>query len=321
MASSPQGGVAFHDTLLAKGRGAAQHLPEGGPPGDPPAPARSLADALQALPLSIQGAWVGMVCIVLLVVSAAALRSLFGGNVELAPEAPVPVTSSSGLATSPPPPSGSATGVAALPSAAATPTSLSIGSASGGSGVGGFGVLAIRDRLSGHVRLRKFGAFLDDLEKLLDAEPTAIDRPDVRKMVADVATYAMTPTLAGTMSPDGERVFTFLTGRAGAAGPDILFDLVTTRGGSRAASYAEEMLQRPEVRAKGTPAFNIAYDLRAATTCQVRMALMERVKSDGDKRVLGSLFQMARCGKGPVDCCLANDPGYKEAIRIINAKR
>ncbi len=46
-----------------------------------------------------------------------------------------------------------------------------------------------------------------------------------------------------------------------------------------------------------------------------------RIETEGDRRTLASLFQMARCGHGPSDCCLSNDPAYKEAVRVINAKK
>ncbi len=54
---------------------------------------------------------------------------------------------------------------------------------------------------------------------------------------------------------------------------------------------------------------------------KVDKELLERVKTEGDRRVLASLFQMARCGHGPTDCCLGNDPAYKEAVRVINSKK
>lgn len=268
------------------------------------------------MPVAIQGLWVGLVCIVLLVSSAAALRSLFTGNVGAAPAKPVPVLPTASIAATGAPP---VTAPPALtPPAPSAPASLSIG---GGSGNGAFGALAIRDRLPSHVRLRKIGAFMDDLERLLAMDPAAIDRFDVRKLIADAAVFGMTTGPDGQLSADGQRLFRFLTTTAGAAGPDILFDLVTTRGGSRAATYAEEALRAKELRDKGTPALRIAYELRFAATCQERMALLDRVKTEGDRRTLASLFQMARCGHGPSDCCLSNDPAYKDAVRVINAKK
>jgi len=316
-------GAAFSATLLAGNPARASSVlvasdTAAGGPADPP---KTLSETLRDLPVAIQGIWVGLVCIALLVVSTVALRSLFDRG------APTPVVTptqpaSNGEPTAARQPAVSAPSASATAaSATASGGSLSIGGAGQASGLGGFGVLSIRDRLPTHIRLRKIGPFLDDLDRLIEVEPTALDRSDVRHMIADAATFAMVPSVAGSVPPDGERLFKFLTGRAGAAGPDILFDLVTTRGGSRAATYAEDLLTRPDVRARGTAAFNIAYDIRTAPSCQARVALLDRAGTDGDKRVLQTLFQMARCGRGPTDCCLSNDAGYKEVVRVINAKR
>jgi hypothetical protein len=215
-------------------------------------------------------------------------------------------------------------GTSAPTAAEPTATAVSIGgSIGGGSGAGmaGFGALAIRDRMTASVRLRRIGPFLDDLDRLMEVEPSAVDRPDMRKMIGDIAMYSMVAGPGGVVPPEGERVFTFLTTKAGPAGPDILFDLVTTRGGTRAASYSEDLLRRDDVRAKGTPALRIAWDLRVAATCDARVALFDRAKADGDRRVLASLFLMSKCGKGPTDCCLSNDPAYKEVLRVITSKK
>ncbi len=290
--------------------------------GGPPSPPESLAETLRALPVGIQGMWLGLVCIVLLVGSAAALRSLFEGNVGAATAPPAHSASTSAT-----PASSSASTVPALGSvpavtAAPTATSVSIGGNNGTpGGMGGFGALAIRDRMTTSIRLRKIGPFLDDLDRLLEIEPSAVDRADLRKMIADAAMYAMVPGLGGALQPEAERIFTFLTTRAGTAGPDILYDLVTTRGGTRAATYADELLRRDDVRAKGTPALRIAWEMRAATTCDTRVALFARAKADGDRRVLATLFQMTKCGRGPTDCCLSNDPAYKEVLQAITSKK
>lgn len=278
-------------------------------------PGKSLTDKLRALPPAIQGLWLGLVCITLLVASAATIRSLFSAPLPHRPALPVATASSTAASPSVPVVSASST----ASSAPSGPASIAIGS--GGPTMGGFGALSIRDRLPSHIRLRKIGPFMDDLERLLAIEPTAIDRADVRKMVADAAVYATVAGPSGAVSPEAERIFTFLTTRAGTAGPDILFDLVATRGGTRASTYAEDLLKRADVRDKGTPALRIAADLRFAATCQERTALFDRAKTDGDRRVLATLFTMARCGRGPSDCCMSTDPAYREVVRVITAKK
>ncbi len=317
-ARGPGGAGGGHDVAQAVRASTVQtgfaRLEDGGARGE------SFVESLRSIPFAIQGTWVGLACIVLLVASAAALRSLSGGGAEAVPGRPVaPAPSASTAATAPHPVASAAS--TAAPPATSTPGSISIGAGSGNAGMAGFGALAIRDRLPGHIRLRKIGPFMDDLERLLAIEPTAIDRADVRKMIADAATYGLVAGPNGAVSPEGERVFTFLTTRAGTAGPDILFDLVTTRGGTRAATYAEDILKREDIRAKGTPALRIAYDLRFAASCQDGIALFGRAKTDGDRRVLAALFTMARCGRAPTDCCIGNDPAYRDVVRVINSKK
>lgn len=304
-------GAAFHDTVLASRAPGAAAVVEADP-----ARAASLAGSLRSLPIGIQGIWVGLVCIVLLIGSSAALRSLGTSNSGAVPHPGGSATVASSAAAASAPASSSSNGPP--PS---TATALIIGGGTPGGAVGAFGALAIRDRLATHVRLRKLGPFNDDLNRLVEIEPAAIDRADVRKMIGDAVVFSTAPSTSEGMSPEAERLFNFLTTKAGAAGPDILFDLVTTRGGTRAAAYSDELLKRPEVVAKGTPAFKIANDLRVAPTCKERTALYKRVQEDGDRRSLQFLFAMARCGKGPTDCCQGNEPAYRETVRAINAKK
>lgn len=316
--NTPPAQAAFSDTVLARRpvRASSVHLSE-----DTLRSRPTLVNEVSAVPPGIQGIWVGLVCIILLVGSAGALRSLFDTNVAAsgAPAAPG-ISSPVSARSAPPAPPPSAGGQ----SPTAVSSAATIGSAATGAppvGVPGLSALAVRDRMTTHLRLRKLGEFTNDLEVLVSLDPSAIDRADVRKLVGDATTYSMAPTLNGEISPDATRLFSFLTGRAGAAGPDILFDIMTTRGGSRAATYSEELLKREDVRANGTPAFKIAYELKTAPSCDARKALFPRVKADGDRRAAVPLYQMAKCGKGPSDCCMANDQGYKDLLRIINAKK
>ncbi|MFO0591454.1 MAG: hypothetical protein U0441_28150 [Polyangiaceae bacterium] len=326
----PQGPSAYSETVLAMGP--RQSLPNDAR-GSMLQPAltgalvvedtfsqrRTVSEKIRALPVAIQGIWLGLACITLLIASAAAMRSLFASPTASTLMHPV---ASAQTAT---PVVTARTTASAPATAAAQPTApgtMTIGAGGGSSSLGGFGALAIRDRLPGHIRLRRIGPFMDDLERLLAIEPTAIDRADVRKMVGDAAVYALVASpQGGALAPEAERIFTFLTTRAGTAGPDILFDLVATRGGTRAATYAEDLLKRDDIRAKGTPALRIAADMRLAATCQDRTALFERAKAEGDRRVLATLFTMARCGRGPTDCCMANDAAYREVVRVITTKK
>jgi hypothetical protein len=147
-------------------------------------------------------------------------------------------------------------------------------------------------------------------------DPQAAEDSEVRGNVVDLSLRVM-------LQPggDADRVFEMITSKMGATGMDILYELVTTRGGSRAAARAEELLKDPAMRARGTPALRVAYDLRAAHGCDEKKALLGRAKTDGDKRALGQLQQLnRRCGRRSPDCCLENDPDLRAALDALNAR-
>jgi hypothetical protein len=118
---------------------------------------------------------------------------------------------------------------------------------------------------------------------------------------------------------DGERLLTVINTKMGAAGPDMLFELMTTKGGSRAAKRAEELLRDEAVRLRGSPALRIAYDLRVARSCEDKAALLDRAKDDGDRRTLGQLQLLNQdCRRG--ECCLSNDPKLRAAMDGIKER-
>ena len=118
-----------------------------------------------------------------------------------------------------------------------------------------------------------------------------------------------------------DRVFDLISTKMGTPGIDILYELLTTRGGSRAAARAEELLRDENVRARGTPAMRIAYDLRSAHACEDKKALFARARTEGDNRTLGQLQLLNRsCGRRAKGCCLQNDPDLREAMDGIKAR-
>jgi hypothetical protein len=99
----------------------------------------------------------------------------------------------------------------------------------------------------------------------------------------------------------------------GTAGPDLLYELLTTRGGSKAAKRADELLRDEAVRSRGSPAMRVAYDLRTAKTCDAKRALYERAGEEGDRRALGQLHVLSReCG--------SSDPKLKAAIEALKKR-
>jgi hypothetical protein len=154
------------------------------------------------------------------------------------------------------------------------------------------------------------------LSQLLDIDPFAPKDSDVREAVVELAMRVM--LLEGN---ETATVFNLISGHMGTTGADILYELVTTRGGSRAAKLAEEVLKNESVRERGTPALRIAYDLRKAKSCDDKIALLDRATADGDGRTFGQLQLVNReCSRRSSECCLRNHPKLKEALEAIRAR-
>jgi hypothetical protein len=154
------------------------------------------------------------------------------------------------------------------------------------------------------------------LARLLALDPKAADDAEVRGDVVELCMRIMLTT-----GPEPERVFEMVSAKMGTTGVDILYELMTTRSGSRAAARAEELLNDETLRARGTPALRIAYDLRNARECDDKKALFARAGSDGDGRTLGLLQLLnRRCGRRPGGCCLQNDPDLRAAMDAIKRR-
>lgn len=166
----------------------------------------------------------------------------------------------------------------------------------------------LRARLEKSARTGATGSFVTDLERLLELEPQAAEEREIKTAIIDV----MMRIMMGD-SPHVEPLFKIVQDKMGTAGPDLLYELLTTRGGSRAAKRAEELLRDEGVRSKGSPAMRIAYDLRTARTCAAKAELYERAGEEGDRRTLGQLFVLSReCG--------SKDPKLKAAIEALKKR-
>jgi serine/threonine-protein kinase len=122
-----------------------------------------------------------------------------------------------------------------------------------------------------------------------------------------------------------EDAFALLEGPLGERGIDALVEL-TTKGAPAARLRATKALAKPEVRAKASKATAILVDFRRAQTCRARKDLLDRVKSDGDARLLPTLKQMrstSGCGLLNLgDCwgCLRSDDSLTETIDAVQAR-
>jgi serine/threonine-protein kinase len=175
---------------------------------------------------------------------------------------------------------------------------------------------ALRDRFMREVGSRRLNDAVTTLEYLLRVDDKAPEDRDVREAVVKLSQRI---TQVNGAAPD--RYFDLVARKMGSIGPDILFELMTTKGGSDAADRAGKLMKDDDVRGLGTPALRVAYELKTARSCEVRVALLDRVKNDGDRRSLQPLLQMNECGRrSSGDCCLRDDPRLRDAMQALKER-
>jgi serine/threonine protein kinase len=160
-------------------------------------------------------------------------------------------------------------------------------------------------------------AALREAEKWLTLDPTAVSDLGLQTDVGEAATHADAADLAVAV----------LAARLGAPGVDILYDLAYAPHEPTWLSHkAKVALARPELRAHAGPAAAILLDLRAATSCESKHALLSRAKADGDHRALVILQPLASTGGcgfvGRRDCnpCLHRDGELTDAIAAVRGR-
>lgn len=167
----------------------------------------------------------------------------------------------------------------------------------------------LRTRLAQQVRGGKLKDATDTFEALIAADPRSAEDVDVR---SDIMELASKVEFAGGREAD--RVYDALGSKMGSLGPDVLYAIVTGKGGSKAATRAEKLLEREDVRQRATAATRIAFDLWNAKSCPDKAALLDRARDDGDGRTLGWLQVMGR------GCRMSKDAKLVEAVTAIKGR-
>ncbi len=134
----------------------------------------------------------------------------------------------------------------------------------------------LRHASAGHDWVHASEAFFT----LADHDPAAFHDPALVAAARDLAAAA---GIAGGAAAD--RVFDALGQRLGSDGLDVLYDIVRTRGGSKAATRAQELLRQGPVIARGTKELQITVALREAP-CAEQAALLDRAAAEGDARTV-----------------------------------
>jgi len=166
---------------------------------------------------------------------------------------------------------------------------------------------------------RVFGEALDAAQELFELSEDAEKDRAVREVVRQAA-----------LQPGdiGARAQNLMAYSMGSAGSDMLYELSARPSPQQAE--AKRLLSDPAVRAHGTVAFRIAYELRAAKGCTGKMPLVSKAERHGDARSAQQLEPLTRgakrgcgllgLGSCPPPCGATNTTKIRAAVHAIRAR-
>lgn len=215
-------------------------------------------------------------------------------------------------ASAPPPASSPPTAVTTTASVAPAPAPVPTATASAARDTARAAELL--ERMLVELRDSRNEQAIGTLDELAKADPGVLDSVQARIGLTELLsrTSALPP-------PTRDRAFALAGHELGSVGLDVLYEIMTTRGGGEAASRAERQLQDPTAREQGTAALRIAYDLRMARDCPGKLALLDRARQQGDRRAQLELVRVRDC-EGGAGCCLRDDPRIGEVVAAISGK-
>ena len=151
---------------------------------------------------------------------------------------------------------------------------------------------------------------------LLRLDPAGLHDRDI-----EPAVRALSVRVADDGGERADKLFDGLTNDPGGAGLDWLYDLSRSRGATKAGKRASEILKRPEVLARATPALKLLWDLSRAP-CASKRGLFARASEEGDARALHELMILrdAECNRWRDPCCFKDNKALYTAIRALKAK-
>src|SRR5262249_336267 len=101
-----------------------------------------------------------------------------------------------------------------------------------------------------------------------------------------------------------DQVFNLLTNGLDEDGIELLFDVLRSRGGTKAGKRAQAVLESPEVAPRVPKGMKLALELRAKS-CDQKRGMFARAAAEGDARVLFELrvLREAECPRRRDPCC------------------
>lgn len=154
-------------------------------------------------------------------------------------------------------------------------------------------------------------------QQMLAVEPAAADDVEVGQNVV----------LACQNEVSAEAAYEVLETRMGTRGLDLLYWLAfDSKATGKYQLRAAKVLAKKEVRERGSPALRIALELRTAGTCEGKYKLLDRARTEGDRRalvLLQPLFHDRGCGFLSMgDCwkCMRRGPLLATTVKEIEAR-
>jgi len=128
---------------------------------------------------------------------------------------------------------------------------------------------------------------------------------------------------AETPGAPAELAWKMMAEEMGIYGPDMLYRLTLTK--PKLAQRAEQLLDDAAVHQRLSPALAVAHELRSASSCPVRLTLLDRAIEVGDKRALAVLAGLSTgtargCGKNKRKPCLPSCPEQADQFRAAIVK-
>ena len=160
---------------------------------------------------------------------------------------------------------------------------------------------------------------LADASQWLALDPNAQHDAQLRELVKSAA----------TSKEDEAAAFGLLeSGKMGAAGADVLYDMAYGSGYSAGlSSHAKKSLAHGEATRNASPALQVAIDLRTAKDCESKKELLTRAATIGDARSLAIAEGYAKkggCGfLGMSDCygCMRKDDTLEKATAALRSRQ
>jgi eukaryotic-like serine/threonine-protein kinase len=238
------------------------------------APAPAPAAPAPSTPSRPRGLYAAAAAAILAICGFVLWRSVGRGSTAPAAGSAVPIAAAAPIASSAPLPP-----AAAPPPAVPAPTSPASAAASSAPAASLNG-LASRTMLRRAAAAWDWVRATDAFFALVDHDPTPFHESTLVTTARDVATNA---GIAGDAAAD--RGFDALAQRSGNDGIDVLYELVRTRGGTKAAARAQDLLTQSAVIARASPELRLTFTLRDAP-CADKPALLDRAAAEGDTRTL-----------------------------------